>query len=596
MADGTGSQEGRPAGLILLALLAPERLRLSLALGLALAAAAAELLPYALLSQSVGTVLAGSAAAGFLVTTAGLVGGALLLKHLLYSIAYYLSHVAAFRLLAGIRRTLVHRLAVAPPGWLERQGSGRLRTAVMQDVERLEQFIAHHTVECLAALVSPILVAVALAWIDARLALAALVTVPLAAGAQLVLMRGFRPWIDAYNEAIGDLNGAAVEYVRNAPVMKAFCQDARSFRHMRALLANYHRIVAMVTRRTVPGWSVFVVLLGANVLFLLPTSLWLHRQGIIGTAETVLAVMLGNGMLKPLFKVAHFASEIRGIAAGVRRFAPILDFPPPPHPPAQSLVLTDAIVFDRVSFSYDGRAVLKDLSFRLPVGGVTALVGPSGAGKSTVAHLLSGLSATDSGEIRVDSTPLSTLGADARSRLIAVATQEAFLFRGTLMDNLRLARPDADDDTVRRAVRIAQAEDMIAALPNGYGTRVGERGARLSGGERQRITIARALLSDAPVLVLDEATAFADSRTERRFFQALRQACPDRTLLVIAHRLTTIQQADQILVLDNGSLVGAGRHTDLIAHCPLYRTLWHRQFDGENWSIRPEENTDATVS
>lgn len=596
MADGTNGRDGRSAGRILLALVAPEWPHLLPALVLALAAAAAELLPYALLSRSVAAVLAGPAADA-LFATAGLVAGALLLKYLLYSVAYYLSHVAAFRLLAGIRRTLVHRLAAASPAWLERQGSGRLRTVVMQDVERLEQFIAHHTVECLAAAASPVFVAAVLVWIDARLALAALLTVPLAAGAQWGLMRGFRPWIDAYNDAIGGLNGAAVEYVRNAPVMKAFCQDARTFRHMRGLLADYHRIVTAVTRRTVPGWSVFVVLLGANVLFLLPVGLWLQRQGAIGPADTVLAVMLGGGMLKPLFKVAHFASEIRGIMAGVRRFAPILAIRPPPRTRLPVPRLADAIIFDRVSVSYDGRPVLENVSFRLPAGGVTALVGPSGAGKSTVAHLLGGLIDPDSGEIRVDSTPLSALDAHERSRLIAVAAQEAFLFRGTLMDNLRLARPDAnaDADAVRRAVRIAQAEAFIAALPDGYDTGVGERGTRLSGGERQRITIARALLSDAPVLVLDEATAFADSRTERHFFQDLRAACPDRTLLVIAHRLTAIERADQILVLDAGTLIDAGRHPDLLARCPLYRTLWHRQFDGEDWSIRPEENADAAT-
>lgn len=595
MADGTNGRGDGSAGRILLALVAPEWRHLLPALVLALAAAAAELLPYALLSRSVAAVLAGPAADA-LFATAGLVAGALLLKYLLYSVAYYLSHVAAFRLLAGIRRTLVHRLAAASPAWLERQGSGRLRTVVMQDVERLEQFIAHHTVECLAATASPVFVAAVLAWIDARLALAALLTVPLAAGAQWRLMRGFRPWIDAYNDAIGGLNGAAVEYVRNAPVMKAFSQDARTFRHMRGLLADYHRIVTAVTRRTVPGWSVFVVLLGANVLFLLPVGLWLQRQGAISTADTVLAVMLGGGMLKPLFKVAHFASEIRGIMAGVRRFAPILAIRPPPRTRLPVPRLADAIVFDRVGVSYDGRPVLTDVSFRLPAGGVTALVGPSGAGKSTVAHLLGGLIVPGSGEIRVDSTPLSALDAHDRSRLIAVAAQETFLFRGTLMDNLRLARPDADEGAVRRAVRIAQAEAFIASLPDGYDTRVGERGTRLSGGERQRITIARALLSDAPVLVLDEATAFADSRTEWHFFQDLRAACPDRTLLVIAHRLTAIEHADQILVLDAGTLIDAGRHPDLIARCPLYRTLWQRQFDGENWSIRPEENTDAAIS
>jgi len=584
------------AGRTLLGLLAPQRVRLGAALIVTLMAALADLLPPALISQSIAPVLAGPGSGEALVRLAGLIAAALLGKYLLYSLAYYFSHVAAFRLLAEIRQTLTRRLAIAPIRWLHRHGSGEIKKIVLQDVERLEQFIAHHTVECLAAAVSPLFVLGVLLWIDGRLALAALLTVPLAAACQALLMRGLGARIDEYNRAIGALNGATVEYVRNAPVMKVFCQNARSFERMRALLARYHALVTAVTRQTVPGWSVFMVLLGANIVFLLPVGLWLFRQGEISLAGLMLALMLGTGMLKPLFRVAHFGSEIREIAAGLRRIAPILAVRPAPAAPRSAAVPRGPVVFEGVSFAYEGRTVLDRVSFTLPEGGFTALVGPSGGGKSTIAHLLGGLMAPAAGTIRIGAVPLAAVTESDRARLITVASQESFLFRGTLLENLRLGRPTATEAQVRRAVRVAQAEEFVAALTEGYQTRVGERGTRLSGGECQRIAIARALLCDTPVLVLDEATAFADSRTERRFYHALRTDYPDKTLLVIAHRLTSIGHADQVLVLAEGRLADHGPHDDLLARSPLYRALWQRQFDSERWSLRPEGSADAAFS
>ncbi|SEH32911.1 ABC transporter ATP-binding protein [Magnetospirillum fulvum] len=596
MTDGTSDQGEHPAHVLLVSLLSPEKVRLGLAVALAPLAALADLLPYAILSYSVGAVVSGTASPDDLVGIAGLVGAALVLKYLLYSLAYYFSHVAAFRLLADIRQTLVRRLAAAPMNWLHRHSSGHLKKIVVQDVERLEQFIAHHTVECLAAISSPLFVALVLAWIDWRLAAAALVTVPLAALAQAALMRGLGPRIDAYNRAIGDLNGAAVEYVRNAPVMKAFGLNAHSFRRMSDLLARYHDLITAMTRQTVPGWSVFMVLLGANLVFLLPVSLWLVRQGTISPAETILALTLGSVMLKPLFKVAHFSSEIREIAAGLRRIAPLLAFAPSQDSGPRETPPTLRLSFRHVSFAYESRPILKDVSFTLEAGTVTALVGPSGAGKSTIAHLIGGLAAPSSGDILVNGTSLSALDEAERSAWITVAAQDAFLFRGTLLENVRLGRPDATDDDGHRAARIAQVADFVATLSDGFATMVGEQGARLSGGERQRIAIARALLTDAPLLVLDEATAFADSRTERRFYQSLREAYPAKTLLIIAHRLSSIERADQILVLKDGGMVDCGRHADLIARCPLYRALWQRQFDSETWTIRPGATANAALS
>ncbi|HIE54861.1 MAG TPA: ABC transporter ATP-binding protein, partial [Chromatiaceae bacterium] len=451
-----------------------------------------ELLPYWLLYQSIVLVLSGQPPADGLFRLAGWMAAVLVAKYGLYSFAYYLSHRAAYQILAKLRQDLARRLVWAPLNWLQGYSSGELKKIVMQDVERLEQFIAHHSVEFMAALAGPLLVALFLLWLDWRLALAALAVVPLAALVQSLFMRGVSDRIGDFDSAVGDLNGATVEYVRNIPVMKTFRQEVGSFRRIRGVLERYRDLVTAVIRRTIPGWSAFTVLLSANIFLILPTGMWLVSQGALPLPDLILALMLGTGMLKPLFKVVRLSSEIREILGGVRRIAPFLTWSSPvPKSPA-ALAATLGVSFHAVSYAYDDTPVLRDLSFELPPGKLTAMVGPSGAGKSTVAHLLGGLARPQQGAIRLNGVSLDSLDDAQRASLISVATQEAFLFRGTLMDNLKLACPEADDTAVRRATRVAQADAFISALPDGYDTRIGERGVRLSGGERQRIAIARA--------------------------------------------------------------------------------------------------------
>lgn len=566
--------------------------RLALAIVLAVAAAIAELWPYWLLGTAAGVAVTSPGAGAELFQLAGWLAMALLCKYLLYSAAYYCSHVSAFQVLLDTRRQLVRQLAGAPLRWLNQTGSGELKRLVLQDVDRLEQFIAHHTVELAAALASPLLVAALLLAIDWRLALAALATVPFALLLQAAMMRGFGVHMTQYGTALDELHGATIEYVRSMPVMKACRQDATSFQRMRDSLHAYQSLMSRITRQTVPAWSVFMVLLSANIATLLPVGLWLYQAAHIGLPQLVLALVLGSGMLKPLFKVIKLSTELREVQASLQRMARL---PPRMHeagPAPASLPAAPDVRFEHVSFAYAGAPVLHDISLHLPAGCLTALVGPSGGGKSTVAALLAGLLQADAGRILVGGVALASLDERARTALIALATQDAFLFRGSLLDNLRLGRPDASDAQVRQALQVAQAGDCIDALPAGWHTHVEERGVRLSGGERQRIAIARALLADTPILLLDEATAFADSRTERRFYQAMRAAYPHKTLLVIAHRLSTIASAAQILVMHEGRLVDGGTHADLLRRCPLYHDLWQRQFDSEQWHIT-EKKTHA---
>ena len=560
--------------------------RLALAITLATLAAGAELWPCWLLGKAAGVAVQAPGAADALLALAGWLALALALKYALYSAAYYFSHVTAFQVLLDTRRQLVRQLAGVPLRWLNGAGSGELKRLVLQDVDRLDQFIAHHTVELTAALASPLLVAGLLAALDWRLALAALATVPFALLLQTLMMRGLGGHLAAFNTALDELHGATIEYVRSMPVMKACRQDARSFARMRDSLRAYESLMTRITRLTVPGWSAFMVLLSANIVTLLPTGLYLFDAGAISLPQLVLALVLGSSMLKPLFKVVKVSSEWREIEASLARIARLPALPPaaPGVTPA-TLAQAPDVRLEHVSFAHEASPLLSGFSLHLPAGTMTALVGPSGAGKSTVAALLAGLLQPTSGRILAGGVDLAALDDTARTALVALATQEAFLFRGSLLDNLRLGRPTASDVEVREALRVAQVLDCVDALPDGWHSHVEERGVRLSGGERQRIAIARALLAATPILLLDEATAFADSRTELRFYQALRASYPRQTVLVIAHRLASVAGASQILVMDGGRLVASGTHGALLRDCQLYRQLWQRQFDSERWHI-----------
>lgn len=571
---------------MLLELSAGHRLTMAVALVVTLVAVLAELTPFAVLFIAVEAILATPQdfAAELAALAPWLLGG-IMLKYTAYGIAYLISHHTAYAIMASTRSRLAAHLDDAPLHWIHAQGSGALKQSVIQDVERMEAFIAHHTVEVAAAVLAPLSVTIALLWVDVRLALAALAVGPLALLASACAMRGAGKNQDRFNQASASLDNVTVEYLRNMPVLKVFCRSASGFRLLRRRLRTYYRLADRITRNTVPGWALFTSILSAHLLLLLPLGAWLHARGEIGIAQVVVAVLLGAGIFRPLLKVSRFIMDMPPILAGLRRMAPILALNRSrgqAHLPAAAAV---RIELDQVCFCYGERQVLTGVSLSLAPGAFNVLLGPSGSGKSTVAQLVAGLLTPTSGSVTANGQAIADLDDEERARCISLATQDVFLFSGTVRDNLALARPQASETEIRRAVRVAQAEAMIQALPAGYDTSLDELGARLSGGERQRLAVARALLADAAVLVLDESTAFADSLTQRAFFQALLAEYPHKTLLVVAHRLYGIEQADQILVLEAGRLRLHGRHDQLMDESGYYRSLWAYEESAEHWSL-----------
>lgn len=573
-------------------LLAAEKSTLRLALTISASSVLLELLPWYLLWRAVGVVEQG----GSLQQLGGWLGLALVFKYLLASLAGYFSHLAAFRVLHHTRLRIAQALTRLPLMQLAPYSAGSLRKIIMNDVQRLEDFIAHHTVDLISALFSPVIAALFLFWLDWKMALAALLTVPLAIIAQRLCLRGMVERTRDYNLATERLNSAIVEYVRGIPVMKAFSQEARSFRLLDDSLRDYHQLVVRFTRRAVPAWSLFVVLLNASIFILLPLGLWRVSQGTLSISALLLILMLGSGLLKPLLRVTFFGSLIRELFTGLSRMAPFLhDAPKPDSAVSPTSQNGNTLSANDLSFSYEHRAVIESLNISLQPGVFYALVGPSGAGKSTLAGLLSGMLPPTTGTVTLGGVPLSEMDDATRASQLAVVSQQVFLFKGTLADNLRLAQPQASDEQLWQALDIAQGRAFIEALPQGLATKIGEGGARLSGGERQRIAIARALLAETPLLILDEATAFADLLTEAAFYRALRQQRPATTVLTIAHRLFAVQQADCLLVMEGGRLTGHGTHQQLLHHHSLYQQMWHSQSQLAQWQIRREEDTHVNA-
>lgn len=551
--------------------------------------AAFELLPYGILFVGIRALIEGSTSLDrCLGSLAGWMVIALVGKYVFYTAAYGLTHTVAYDLILEVRRQLVKKLSRAPLRLVRTLSSGDLKQRTLQDVERIEQAIAHHTVELCAACTSPVIVAVTLFLLDWRLALAALLPLPVAALVSIALMRSMDRSFEAFAKSTAQLNGVLVEYVRNMPIMRVFCQDTSSFRRVHDTFAEYDGLVESITRRTVPGWTLMHTLLTANAFVVLAVGAVLERRGSFSLSELALVLMLTSGMLKPLLRITRFASETSEIMASVQRIDEVLAWDEVPsaskahvvHPPCD-------VVFDALGFSYGPQTILRNLEARLRPGRLTALLGPSGSGKSTLASLVAGLYAPDVGEIRLNGVSLASLTDEQQASLVSLVSQHVVLFSGTLRENLTLARPEATSEDLARALKVAQAEAWSQALPEGLDTPIGELGTTVSGGERQRIAVARALIANTPILILDEATAFADNLTQKAFYESLRAAYPDRTILIVAHRPFALGATDDVMILADGELRVHGLHTDLLATNAEYRRLWERQSIVQSWSIKP---------
>ncbi len=558
---------------------APDRGRYLAAAAIAFLGTLCQLVPFWAAYEALRQVVDGNATRGSLtrialVALAGVVAMAILL-----GAATWMSHRAAFATLERLRLRIGRRLGEVPLGFLTSRRSGAVQRTLNDDVERLEQFLAQAVPDLVSAAGVVVVVTVWLFLVDWRMALAALAVLVIALPLMSIGMSRGSAKLGGYHDSLARMNASVVEFVRGLPVVRTFNRSEDLFAETSTAIRDAARFQADWGRDFLSVFTAFYAMLASNVVTIVPVGVWLYTRGEISVADLLFFFVVGLGYTASVVKLMELTTTLGhlGLSAALVHE---LDRATPLPEPAQDAELTGAgIDFSQVSFAHigiDGHPVpaLRGVSFTAAPGTITAVVGPSGSGKSTLAKLACRFWDVDEGVVRVGGVDVRDMPGAQLMHEVAFVLQETFLFDDTVEANLRMGRPEASDAEIIDAARRARAHDFIIDLPDGYATRLGERGSRLSGGERQRLSIARALLKDAPIVVLDEATAFVDPENEVALQEALGELVNGRTLLVVAHRLSTIAGADQILVMDEGRIVERGRHADLVASGGLYARMW----------------------
>ena len=525
---------------------------------------------------------------------AGLIGGLLLLYGALMS-----SHMAAFRILYGLRVRLSEHIGRLPLGYLNNSSTGAIKKALEQNVEKIELFIAHTIPDLVNAAATVAVMFVLFFSLNGWMAAACLLAIVISILVQFSLMFGrkskdfFRQYFDTSEQ----MSASAVQYVRGMPVVKIFGQTVASFRQFSQSIYAFKKYALHVCDTYQPGMVWFTVLLNSIVTFILPVGLLLLSRepgNVVLAGVYLFFIILGPGVAAPFHKLTFLASNTREIDEGVSRLDAIFEEKPVPEPVIPQSPHKHDIRFEHVSFSYENTKettrteALKDISFTAHAGEITALVGPSGSGKSTIANLIPRFWDVTQGAIKIGGINIREIATEQLMDRVSFVFQDSFLFFDTLYENIRVGKPDATEEEVHAAARAAQCDEFIGRLPQGYQTLIGEGGVYLSGGEEQRVSVARAILKNSPILVLDEATAFADPENEYKMQLALQELIKDKTVIIIAHRLSSILSANQIIVLKEGEIVQKGVHAELSRKEGVYKKMWDAYTDAFQWTLKTE--------
>ncbi|ASF42130.1 ABC transporter ATP-binding protein [Capnocytophaga endodontalis] len=497
-----------------------------------------------------------------------------------------LSHIAAFNILYGLRKTITEKVGILPMGYLSHRNSGAFKKIISDDVERIETFVAHQIPDFVKAVALPLLTLGYLFSEDWRLALISclpllvlVVIMPLMFGSKNQNLT------QKYHHSLEEMSAGIVEYVRAMPVMKIFQQSAETFDKYGKKVLTFHRFVSDWIRHSSPPFAIFMSFASNAMLPVLALGLYLYFHNGLTLATLLFFLILGTGYMRPVFAMSNMAMQLQLIEQGVQQIDKILEAPvlPETHTPQEPSHYD--IHFDKVSFAYDGEHyVLNDINFIAKEGSITALVGPSGAGKSTVGQLLSRFWDVQEGNISIGGVDIRQLSTEKLMQMVSFVFQDSFMFAQTMYENIRMGMNKTKEEVIA-AAQAAQIHDFIMSLPKGYDTLFGQQGVHLSGGEQQRFQLARAILKNAPILVLDEATAFADPENEYKIQQAFSELIKGKTVLVIAHRLSTITSADQIIVFEKGEINAIGTHNELLQSSELYQRMWNAHNRAKEWNI-----------
>ena len=562
--------------------------------------ALAGMLPYILIWLIVRELLEHGeiTSSGNVVTYAWWAAGMAVASIVLYFAALMSSHLAAFRVESNLRKEAMRQIVRMPLGFLDINTSGRIRKIIDDNAGVTHSFLAHQLPDLAATFLVPLVAAILIFVFDWILGLACIVPVIIA-----MLVMGFmmnaegRQFMKSYMTSLEEMNTEAVEYVRGIPVVKVFQQTIYSFKNFHRCIMNYNKIVFGYTRMWEKPMSLYTVIINGFVFFLAPLAILLI--GYSGNYASVLLNFFLFVLITPVFSQSIMKSMYLNQALGQASEAigrlenlvayehlTVVEHPQP--------VKEFSIQFEKVSFSYPGanQKAVDDVSFTIPQGNTVALVGASGGGKTTIARLVPRFWEATEGKVLIGGINVREIAPEELMKYISFVFQNTKLFKTSLLENIKYGNPDATMEEVERAVDMAQCREIINKLPLGLNTKIGTEGTYLSGGEQQRIVLARAILKNAPIIVLDEATAFADPENEHLIQQALKELTKGKTVLMIAHRLSSITDADNILVIDKGKIAEQGTHANLLGKQGIYYHMWNEYQQSVRWTIGKEVSND----
>lgn len=531
--------------------------------------------PYFVVFQVITKLISRSAAVAELIMLAVIGVGAVILQAALKAVSGISSHVAAYNILHLIRLKVMEQISKFNMGFFAEHSSGEVKKMIDEDIARIESFIAHNTLDFIAGVTAPVTVVIIMFSISWQMTLALLIPTLLFMVIILATMGNHEHLSSESNKKSGEFNSVINEYVSGMQVIKTYNVTTSSFQKYKDTISQYISAKKATAKSSCKPLALLLILTDCGLLFTLPFGGWLFLNGGITSGNYILFMLLSMNFLYAVSSLFTIKVNLSEIISGVSKVREILEMEPLPD---GTVALTDNarcdIEFRNVSFAYGDKDVLKNVNISLPKNTLTAFVGTSGAGKSTAAQLLLKFWLINRGGIYIDGVNINDIESESLMDKTAFVFQKVFLLDDTLMENIRMSNTLATDNEVIEAAKAAQIHDVIMNLPNGYSTRLGDSGIKLSGGEKQRVSIARAILKNTPIIIFDEATSFSDIENEHKIQMALGNLLKNKTTIMIAHRLNTIMNADNIVVFDDGEIAEQGTHKELIDKHGLYSNMW----------------------
>lgn len=544
------------------------------------------MLPYFAAAQVIIGMLAGEKDLSFYLPWLGLGLAGYAARTLLYNMALSVSHKATFSILKNIRKKILEKLPKLPLGTVMDMSSGKMKQIIVDQVDGMETTLAHLFPELTANIAGPLFIVICLFVLDWRMALLSIVTLPVGMAFMMSVMGSYAKNYEGAVKTTQEMNGTIVEYIGGIEVIKAFNQGKSSYAkfadQVKANAAYYYNWM----KKSQFGISMGYSIVPASLVTILPAGWLWYRNGSLPVETFIMVIILSLGIAGPLIAAMNFVDTLATVGTTVASVDEFLSAEEQQHGGKEARIKGTDIELSHVSFGYhEDKNILRDVSLSIPAGSMTALVGPSGSGKSTIAKLIAGFWDVKDGTVSMGGVDEKKIPLEQLYDQVAFVSQDNYLFDESVRENIRMGRLSASDKEVEAAAKAAGCDAFIRSLEKGYETNVGGGGAHLSGGERQRIAIARAMLKDAPVVILDEATAYIDPENEAVIQKAIAKLVRGKTVIVIAHRLSTIKDADKIVVVKDGRIEAAGKHEELRKTCPLYESMWQAHIGAKDGDV-----------